>query len=302
MPCIHGRRRSGNTRQGQRAAPARSRGERDLAVEQRAQCRARQFDADVRVGAARIVRIRRGEDAAQRAVSVAGDCELAVIGLEVQQSQEGTRGHGRTAGIKRIGQAARGRGLEPPAQAEAPEGGVQRVRVAQQVEVHRHDVDARGPQRGEFGWQAGTVAAVDRIDEYEHRQLRICAMPGQQSVAQPGRQRRQARIGRSLDAAALRIEEEVVQDEQVLRACDQRQRRVEDLLRDHRLAEGVAGGDIGEEAQPRGIDGDCFAGNVNAGRQLLGRLPDGSREPREQQAPCDSTQQPAATGVGDARA
>ena len=70
--------------------------------EQRFERSALQLQCDVGMSAARIMRIRRADDANQVAMPIIADRHLAMIGFEIHQPRPGTQRHPRRALIQRI--------------------------------------------------------------------------------------------------------------------------------------------------------------------------------------------------------
>ena len=97
-----------------------SRGERQLALEQRRERRAGQLQRDVGVQAAGVVRIGGGDDAGDAAFAVVADDHLAVVGLEIEQPRPGAEAHLVGPGVERIRKAGIARAVaRPPASSSA---------------------------------------------------------------------------------------------------------------------------------------------------------------------------------------
>ena len=169
--------------------PAGIAGQCELAIEQRRQRCTRQLERDVRMQAAGVVRIGRGDDPGDSALAVVADDHLAMVGLEIEQPRPGAEADAFGAGIERIRKAGVARAVaRPPAHGQPPEGRVDRVRIAQGIEIDRHHVDAGVAQRRQIVRRQPAVHVVDGVRDHQDMQLRHRALARQQCVAQLGRQ------------------------------------------------------------------------------------------------------------------
>jgi hypothetical protein len=139
--------------------------------------------------AAGVVRIRRGDDAGEAALAVVGQQYLAVVRLEIEQPRPGAEAHLLGTGVQRVGQPGIAAAVTgPPLRGQAPQRRVDRIGVAQRIEVDADHVHAGGTQRGQVGRGQAAVHVVDGIAEHQHLQAGQRALACQERVAQLGRQ------------------------------------------------------------------------------------------------------------------
>ena len=263
------------------APPAGIVGQCQLALQQGRQRRAGQLEADVGMQAAGIVRIGGRDDPGNSALAIVADDHLAMVGLEIEQPCPRTEAHLVGPGVERIRKAGLpGPIARPPAHGQPPEGGVDRVRIAQGVEVGRHHLDARVAQRRQIARRQAAIDVVDGVGDHQDIQLRHRALARQQCVAQLGGQFAM-RLGVDR-GAALAVEQEEIEHQVFARVADQREHGIEDLLAHHRRAEHVGTGHIREKPQLVQRRVDDFAAHADAFGQWLVEIPERGQQPERE--------------------
>ena len=191
------------------------------------------------------------------------------------QAPKGTRSGPASSGFGRL--ASPEPSPDHQLHREPPERGVDRVRIAQGVEIDRHHVDARVAQRRQIARRQAAVDVVDGVGDHQDVQLRHRALARQQRVAQLGRQlAMRLRVDRG---AALAVEQEEVEHQVFARLADQREHCIEDLLAHDRRAEDVGAGHIGQEPHLVERRVDDLAAHADAIGQRLEEIPERDQEP-----------------------
>ena len=187
------------------------------------------FSADVRMRAARIVRIRRADDGDESVPAVVGDDDLAMIGLEVGKACPGAEGDRlRDSSSSGLGNQPLARWASPgrarwqshqPPDSKPPQAGVHEVGVAQRVEIGDHHVDAGGAQQSQDPREViAAIHLVDRIGYEQHRRSGSALLRRsiRHRAARPTAPQRRGPA--SCGMPTLRVEQEVVEHHEALRA------------------------------------------------------------------------------------